>query len=115
VPLDALPDPQPSDYEFAAEILVRLRVFAPVLTYALVDTLGRCDKRQLLTLFGIAAGEIVDPEPEPEPAPPPPKPCHDPSTKPGVRWTWDGRRVPPKPSSLPPRDPSHYRNDWRVR
>jgi hypothetical protein len=37
----------PSDYEYAIAILERLRNLAPILTDALIDTLGRCDKRAL--------------------------------------------------------------------
>jgi hypothetical protein len=101
VPLDALPDPEPSDYEFAVAILERLRAHAPVLTDGLIDCLGRCDKRQLLTLFGMAAGEIADPEPagpvwaKPDPNKGELKP-HDPS-----KFTHDDRgyRIGPKPES----------------
>jgi hypothetical protein len=123
MPSDALPDPEPSDYEFAVAILERLRGFAPILTDALVDTLGRCDKRKLLIIFGMNSTETA-PEPEPPPAEPELTLSHD--------WAWTagkaglehavyddrGYRISPKlPSAFDyTRDSERpVRNNWRTR
>jgi hypothetical protein len=111
IPLDALPDPEPSDYEFAVAILERLRAFAPILTDGLIDTLGKCDKGRLVRLFGLSPSEtapddLLAPEPELPAEPELPPHLREPQQEPDrgqVSWTWNdaGYRTSPRlPSSF---------------
>jgi hypothetical protein len=122
MPRDAVPDPvEQSPFETAAAILEALHGIAPILTGALVTVLGSCDKRALMTLFGMSPNEVADDrDPEPPPVEPDPEPlphmCGQQQPDRGQSsWQWNdrGERISPRlPSSFPRHIPQPRGSHW---